>query len=121
MAVTTISVAKTSPRKDFFAHSFYFTDGVNCEQIKAAHATKPFYITRLVVAGDFDGYIIFGDGEATNAVETPALYLLATATGLAYDLSFEDKPIKLTAAKSITVESSAAGPVAGIVEGFTAS
>lgn len=115
----TIVVAKKDPRKTFFAISFRESaDASGCEVILAAHASKPYYIEHLVIGIDFDGYIDFGDGEATSAVETVALMLIGTATGLAYDITFK-RPIKLTDAKAITLDASGAGILAGMVEGFT--
>jgi len=123
ISVKTMTVAKTHPRKTFFALSFYSADIVGCEEILAAHATKPYYIEHLVIGTNFDGYIDFGDGGAAGAaVETVALMIISTATGLVYDKTFK-RPIKLTAAKGISIDGTeaaagTAGPVAGIVEGF---
>lgn len=114
----TMTVAKTDPRKTFFAVSFReSTNAGGCETILAAHATKSYYIEHLVIGIDFDGYIDFGDGESGSAVETIALMLIGTATGLVYDITFK-WPIKLTAAKDITLDASGAGILAGMVEGF---
>lgn len=114
----TMTVAKTHPRKTFFAISFRESaDASGCETILAAHETKSYYIEHLVIGIDFDGYIDFGDGESASAVETVALMLIGTATGLVYDITFK-RPIKLTAAKGITIDSSGAGIIAGMVEGF---
>jgi len=113
-----MTVGKTDPRKTFFAVSFRESaDATGCETILTAHATKPYFVERLLVGIDFDGYIDFGDGEDTSAVETVALMLIGTATGLVYDITFK-RPIKLTAAKDITIDASSAGILAGIVEGF---
>lgn len=122
ITVKTMVVAKKHPRKTFFSISFYSADIVTGEEILAAHTSKPYYIEHLIIAGDFDGYVLFGDGESGNAVETVARDFIMTNTGLPYDNEFK-RPIKLTDAKSITIsgiEASAgtAGPVAGIVEGF---
>lgn len=122
ITVTTMTVAKTHPRKTYFALSFYSANIVAGEEILAAHSSKPYYIEHLIIAGDYDGYALFGDGESGNAVQTVARDFIMTNTGLSYDNVFK-RPIKLTAAKGITIsgiEASAgtAGPVAGIVEGF---
>ena len=116
--VKTMTVAKTDPRKTFFAYAFYSDDLQGCEEILAAHATKPYYIERVQMFVDFDGYVSFGDGEDTNAVETIAMYFGGTATGVVHDIPLL-RPIKLTAAKGIFVDGSAAGVVTGVVEGFT--
>jgi len=121
MAITvkTISLGRSEVGKTLYARSFYSADMSGCEEILAAHATKPYYVTRLIVGGDLDGLITFGDGESSSAVETIAVQLVVTATGLAWDISFKDNPIKLTAAKGVTIDAGAAGAVAGIMECFT--
>jgi hypothetical protein len=120
MAITTktVTLGKVVPGKTFYARSFSSTDISGCEEILAAHATKPYYVTRLDVGFDADGIYDFGDGESSSAVETVALQLLGTATGLVWNLRFKDNPIKLTAAKGITIDG-ASGNVAGYLECYT--
>lgn len=121
MAITlaTPTLARVETGKTQFMVSFYSADASGAEVIKAAHATKPYYITELMIASDVDGVFQFGDGEDSSAVETVALQFISTATGLVHPpMSFKDNPIKLTAAKAITIDGTA-GPVSGYVVGYT--
>lgn len=119
MAVTirTMTVAKIKSGKTFFALSAYTADGQGAEVIKAAPASGNIYIEKLVVSGDFDGFVTIGDGEDTSAVETEALDIVVTATGISTVIDFK-RPIKLTAAKALTFDCSAAGAISILVEGY---
>jgi len=114
IAVKDMTVAKTHPRKTYFAHSFYSTNASGCEEIKAAHATKPYYIEHLLIASKSDGIIDFGDGKDTSAVETIALEVQGAQP---WDITWK-RAIALTAAKGITIDCSNTGAISGMVEGF---
>ena len=120
MAVTvkTMTVAKKTTGKTFFALSATTTDGQGAEVIKAApSAGSAIYIEAITVHGDFDGTIDIGDGESASAVETIAMTLGCSAEGTLIRHVFR-RPIMLTAAKALTFDCSAAGVTTILVEGY---
>ena len=121
MAITLVTptLAKTSNTKTYTLTSFYSADASGAEVILAAHASKPYYIEELQITVHGDILVDFGDGESASAVETKALQFVGTAEGCVYPpMDFKDNPLKLTAAKAITIDASGAGPVSGYVKSY---
>ena len=110
---------KDPPGKTLFAQSISSADVAGEELVKAAVSGKSIYITHIVAGLDGDAIVDIGDGDAGTAVDTIAFQLVSTATGVVYDIKF-DNPIKLTADKAMRIDSSAACRVSLLVEGFVA-
>jgi len=123
MAITTNAVTLTSAQWSRpvtrWAVNASTADASGCEQIKAAPgAGYELVVSRIVCCIGAAITATIGSGESTGAVETPEWGPFGGAAGT-YILDCRDKPIQLTANKSLTIDASGAGTVCAYVEGYT--
>lgn len=94
-------------------------DASACEELKAAPATgKSIYVKHITINNGASALShTIGEGETTSAVTTALLGPIAMAANSSLQWEFYP-PMKLTAATSLTIDSSGAGAVCVFVEGF---
>ena len=116
--VVKLTVAARNPSgQTLFAVSFYSADVTSCEILKSAPTSGAIYITDVSIAYDGLGSVKVGSGKLISSIITVALEWIGTTDGLSYEEHFEH-PIKLMDEKAMYVDSSFAGPVSGLIEGF---
>lgn len=126
MAVTTNALSVTAPLEAWvnptvtpWQVNATSADASACEEIKATPgAGYHLVITRLIVAVGAAITVTVGSGESGGAVEGDAIGPLGGAAGT-YEFDVRDRPILLTANKSLTFDASGAGTVCIYAEGYT--
>ncbi len=123
MAITTNAVTRTSAQWSRpvtrWAVNGSSADASACEELVATPGSGyELVVLRIIccIGGAITATI--GAGESTDNVETPVWGPFGGAAGT-YELDVRDKPIQLTANKSLTVDASGAGTVCVFVEGYT--
>jgi hypothetical protein len=107
--------------------SFITADADDTEIIKAAPSSGSHFIEKFTLLCNAEITITVGDGESSDAVETAAFTTMpiarqesAVGVPVSNQITYEFlRAIKLTALKALTIESSGAGAIWGIFEGFT--
>ena len=94
-------------------------DGSGCEELKAAPAAgQSIYITHLTINNGANAIShTIGEGETGAAVTTALIGPIAMAANTSIQWDFWP-PMKLTAATSLTVDSSGAGAVCVFAQGY---
>ena len=129
MAVTTNAITVTAPMAAAQANpnqtitpwqvNATSADASGCEEIKATPGSGyALVVTRLIIAIGAAITVTVGSGESTGAVEGDTIGPIGGAAGT-YFLDFRDRPVQLTANKSLTFDASGAGTVGIYAEGYT--
>lgn len=95
-------------------------DASGCEELKAAPAAgKSIYINRLTINNGANALShTIGEGETVpGSVDTALIGPIAMAVNTSIQWDFYP-PMKLTAATSLVIDSSGAGPVCVFAEGY---
>jgi len=125
MAIDTNELTRTS-RRDQIINQTVTPKTINassadaslCEEIEATPgAGYAHCVERLTIGIGAAITVTVGSGENTNAVEGDTMGPIGGAAGT-YVLDFRDRPVQLTANKSLTVDASGAGTVCVIAEIF---
>lgn len=94
-------------------------DASGCEELVAAPASGSLVLTQVVINTVAAITVTIGESEDAGAVETviigPVNFAATAGAPAAYKF---DPPIKLTAAKSLTVDASGAGAVQVFAQGY---
>jgi hypothetical protein len=88
-----------------------------CETLVAAVAGKSIYLERIAVSFGAAISVTIGAGETTGAVTTVLVGPLYGAANTTVELTFT-RPIKVTAATALVADSSGAGNITVLVQGF---
>jgi len=130
MAVTTTAITVTAPRAAAQVNpnqtitpwqvNATSADASGCEEIKATPgAGYALVIERLIVGIGAAITVTVGSGETgPGSVEGDTFGPIGGAAGT-YSFDFRDRPVQLTANKSLTFDASGAGTVGVYVEGYT--
>ncbi len=126
MAVTTNTISVTASFQNWISSpptrwqvNASSADASGCEEIVATPgAGYSLCIERLIIGIGAAITVTVGSGEAANAVEGDTIGPVGGSVG-SYELDFRDRPLVLTANKSLTFDASGAGTVGIYVEGFT--
>lgn len=114
MAITLVSNA-------VYNHGFLVNgnsaDLSGCEQLVAAVGGKSIYVERLVVSFGAAVTVTLGAGKTDTAVTTVLVGPLYGAANTTIELTFT-RPIKLAAATALTADSSGAGDVTILAQGY---
>ena len=89
-----------------------------CETLAAAVAGKSIHIEKVHVSFGAAINVTIGAGETGGAVTTVLIGPIYGAANVTNSFEF-DRPIKLAAATALTADSSGAGNVTIVVQGFT--
>jgi hypothetical protein len=94
-------------------------DASGCEELKAAPAAgKSIYIESLTINNGANAIShTIGEGETTGAVTTALIGPIAMAANTSLQWKFK-RPMKLTAATALVIDSSGAGAVCVFAEGY---
>lgn len=88
-----------------------------CEQLVAAVAGKSIYVERLVLSFGAAVTVTVGAGENAGSVTTVLVGPLYGAANTTAELTFT-RPIKLAAATALVADSSGAGAVTILAQGY---
>ncbi len=112
-----ISVTTPTPQKFGFILNGTSADASACEELKAAVAGKSIIIDFLVINNGANAIsITIGEGETTGAVTTALIGPISMAANTSLCFTFL-QGMKLSTAKSLTVDSSGAGAICIFVQG----
>jgi len=122
-----MAITVTTPAVGPGAYKGFIINGVSadasgCEELKAAPAAgKSIHITHLTINNGANALShTIGEGEATpGSVDTALIGPIAMVANSSIQWDFYP-PMKLTAAKSLVIDSSGAGAVCVFAEGFVA-
>jgi hypothetical protein len=103
-----------------FAVNAISADASGGEEIHAAATGKSHYITQIEISCVSAITVTIGEGESGDAVETVLFgpFYFAATSGSPVSIQL-NPPVKLTAAKSISLDASGAGNVQVFVQGYT--
>jgi hypothetical protein len=113
-----ITLATLNPSPGGFAANGYSADWSGCEELVAAPASGvSIYLSKILVLCTADVAITIGEGDNEGTVESVLMGPLKIHVGgrIVYEFL---RPIKLTAAKSLTADADGAGAATIFVEGF---
>ena len=118
-----ITITTNTPNDDVFGNAFSI-QGVSanlsgCEELKAAPAAGvSIYLDSVLLSTDTAVSITIGEGETSSAPTTARFgpIFLPANTTVAWIFR---RPIKMTAATSLTIDASGAANVTAVVEGYT--
>jgi hypothetical protein len=121
MALDTVATPTRIEADTFYGQDLWTVTGVDSDastaiDIKAAVTGKSHYITGVILTSDDDDvYPQLQDGDGTLLFGP----FCSNANGVLQIAWKFDKPIKVTAAKSIALKAAAGGNVSVYIEGFT--
>lgn len=126
MAVSTNALTVTGPRDSWVGQTVTpwqinasSADASACEEIKATPGSGyALVVERLIIGVGAAVTVTVGSGESGGDVEGDKIGPIGGAAGT-YFLDFRDRPVQLTANKSLTFDASGAGTVAVYAEGYT--
>lgn len=123
MAITanTYNIVDIPSRANEWHVSLYSADISGCEIIKAAEAGKSHYLKRIEFRCATEMTVTIGSGANAGAVLTVHLgpIPLDAASGV-FVKTFCGKGLKCTSGLALTIDASAAGPIAIFADGGTA-
>ena len=122
-----MSITVTTPDHGAMAGNGFILNGVSadasgCEELKAAPATGlSIFVDHLTINNGASAQsITIGEGETGSAVTTALIGPIAMAANTSIQFDFSGKGgMKLTAATSLTVDSSSTGAICVFVAGRT--
>ena len=120
MAITITNPEHGAMAGNGFILNAVSADASGCEELKAAPATGlSIFVDHLTVNnGATAQSITIGEGETTNAVTTALIGPIAMAANTSIQFDFMSKGgMKLTAATSLTVDSSSTGAICVFANG----
>lgn len=86
-------------------------DASGCEELKAAVAGKSIVVDHLTINSGAAITITIGEGETTGAVTTALIGPVSFAANQSMQWTFLNGGLRLTAATSLTVDTSGAGNI----------
>lgn len=111
-----ITVTTPSPAKFGFILNGVTANASACEELKAAVAGKSIIIDHLTINSGAAITITIGEGETAGAVTTALIGPVSFAANQSIQWDFYGG-LKLTAAKSLTVDASGAGAICVFAQG----
>jgi len=117
-----ISVQSPGVAGSGFIKNATSADASACEEIIAAPAAGiSHYIEKVKITSDAAITVTIGAGETAGAVTTALIGPVSFAANqtISWEFSGRSKALKVTAATSLTVDSSGAGNICVFVQGYT--
>ena len=115
MAITLVS---NSVGKAGFSVNGNSADLSGCESLVAAVTGKSIYLEKVAISFGAEITVTIGAGETTGAVTTVLVGPIYGAANTSIELDFSHRPIKLAAATALVADSSGAGNVTIVAQGF---
>ena len=114
-----IVVTALQPYPSGWAINGTSADASGCEELVAAPATgTSLYLKKIAINVDAAIDVTIGAGETSGAVTTVIIGTIGLDANETFTYEF-DRPIKLAAATSLTVDASGAGVITVVAEGYT--
>ncbi|MCK4827439.1 hypothetical protein KA005_67540 [bacterium] len=112
-----ISITTPSPGKFGWIINATSADASGCEELKAAVAGKSIIVDHLTINSGAAITITIGEGETGGAVTTALIGPVSFAANQSMQWDFLRGGMKLTAATSLTVDTSGAGNICVFASG----